>query len=164
MPVHLRGYAKVKGQSIYAGTRCSHAPKLKMAKTTSRTKPPECILMSKPVDPPSVQIPLIGYTASQPGGFATIDAEHEELVRSLGPWYRADMLVDGQRKPAARNRIDVEGDPVCAWAWLHNFVMTIPDKHIAPSGDVEIYPISGWWLDCRKSNLRVRDKSSTKAT
>jgi hypothetical protein len=106
--------------------------------------------------PPSVKIKVEGSTWD-----AIVDAESAELVRSLGPWYQANLLVDGEGKPAARNRIKVEGDRVCAWCWLHNLIMAVPDKHIAPNTSEEVYPKNGWWLDCRKSNLRVRKEKAS---
>jgi len=105
-----------------------------------------------------VRIPLQGPAPGMVGGYATIDTEDEELVVALGPWYRADLLVGEDRRPAARNRMVVEGDPVCAWTWLHNFVMGMPDKHVDPRADLEVCPINGWWLDCRKRNLEIQPK------
>ena len=107
---------------------------------------------------PPVHIPLIGPAAGVPGGYAIIDAEDEELVLSLGPWYRAELLWQGEWKPAARNKHLVENDPVAAWTWLHNFVVTIPDKHVTPKFEFEVCPVNGWWLDCRKDNLQIRPK------
>lgn len=112
--------------------------------------------------PPSVRIPLHGPAPGMAGGYATIDAEDDELVVALGPWYRADLLISGERRPAARNRMAVGGSPVCAWAWLHNFVMGMPDKHVDPRADLEVCPTNGYWLDCRKSNLTVQPKMSSR--
>lgn len=67
--------------------------------------------MTEPSLKPPVRIPLIGPRPGQAGGHAIIDAEDEELVLALGPWYRADLLVGEDRKPAARNKMVVVGDP-----------------------------------------------------
>jgi hypothetical protein len=116
--------------------------------------------MDRPADSkPFVYLPLVGARAGEAGGFAMIDAEDEELVKSLGPWYRADLLSGEHWKPAVRNQWLVEGDPVHSWTWLHNFVMGISDKHVAPSAEVEVYAVNGYWLDCRKSNLGIQEKS-----
>ena len=107
--------------------------------------------------------------ALEGGGSVKIDAEDEELVRSLGPWHRTELLSDRRWKPAARNQIPVEGEPrqlatgrcvppVPAWAWLHNLVKGVPDKHVAPGEEWEVYPLDGWWLNCRKDNLDIRRK------
>ena len=107
--------------------------------------------MGKPV-----LLPLIGPRQNILGGHAMIDAEDEELVKTLGPWYRAQMLYCGQLRPAARNRLEQKGNPLCAWTWLHNFIVGLNDKHTNPNTDLEVCPVNDWWLDCQKDNLQIQ--------
>jgi hypothetical protein len=105
----------------------------------------------------SIQIPLAD------GGTAIVDAQDEELVRSLGPWYRAEIHVNNEWTPAAFNSKPLKGERAYSWTWLHNLVMNAADKHLAPSIRWEVYPANGSWLDCRRSNLRIRPKRRGRA-
>jgi hypothetical protein len=127
--------------------------------------------MDQPSQPvPSVEIPLEGVPLELEGIVlegttsiysAKVDAEDEEWVRTLGPWYIRD--VEGWRldKDDWRSRswqaYTYGPDEPDHCVHLHDFIM-------GPGGGEEAFPVNGDGLDCRRSNLRIRRKPVTPGT
>jgi len=119
-----------------------------------------------------VRVPLEG------GGSALIDADDEELVRSLGEWSRtgpgwscySKYSDDGKKSYEFRRHGNYwdwhshthvaysyiplgEGEPMSGGTrvYLHELVMGAREGQ-------EVYPANGNGLDCRKINLRIRQR------
>jgi hypothetical protein len=136
-------------------------------------KPEPEVLYPGEGKPTYVRLPLEG------GGIALIDAEDEELVRSLGRWTSTPppwswWSIGGRKYEYRRNNrgswFDWSSHSRVAYicfleegatmfggttVYLHELVMGAREGQ-------EVYPANGNGLDCRKRNLRIRVQQKSK--
>jgi hypothetical protein len=111
-----------------------------------------------------VRIPLEGE-AESPGLWyvlrrfsALIDAEDEELVRSLGPW----RVEDGVRRGQSLRAYTYGPDWTPPTGWIPPFLRARPmylhDLVMGAGAGEKVWALNEDLLDCRKSNLRKNPK------
>ncbi len=115
--------------------------------------------MARPPDSPPVHIPLEGEAEDRVLRYrtrkyrATIDAEDEELVRALGPWYIEE--VRGRRRYVlCATGYGPDGPPdFSAPEWVSPDRVYLHDLVMGAGAGELVKALNGNLLDCRKSNL-----------